>query len=133
MVVNQKNRDGEEDCGHCFARVNSSSSYKFQDGQVLITFGPTNTSNACTLNSSFIAFAATAAALDFGWPILCSRNKNWRDKLDSSMRSASVTVNKPPGPQQMLLRAKFLRNSQPSAPHPTCGNNDDCEVVIRME
>ena len=59
-------------------------------------------------------------------------------KLDNSMRSASVTcfqlipctqkptkttgsqaVNKPLGPQQTPLRAKFLRNSQPKAPQPT--------------
>ncbi len=52
-------------------------------------------------------------------PMFQSRNRNWRDKLDFSITSSSVTVTVPSVPQLSPISANALMNSHPSAPAPT--------------
>mmetsp|Transcript_29787 Transcript_29787/g.97491 ORF Transcript_29787/g.97491 Transcript_29787/m.97491 type:complete len:300 (+) Transcript_29787:2674-3573(+) len=69
--------------------------------------------------AAFIARTASDAATLLGCPTLCSRNRNCRFRLLFSMLSMSVTVTWPSSPVHMPIMARFLRNSQPSAPQPT--------------
>ena len=80
---------------------------------------PTRSWRASTLIRGFITFARAAAASDFGWPTLSSRKRNWRLRLETSMRSLSVTCRTPLSPKHRPMSAKFFMNSQPSAPQPT--------------
>ena len=81
--------------------------------------GATFSLHAVDANSAFMSDTALDAASDLRWPISLFRNKNWRFRLDFSISSMSVSVNDPASPVPTPMRAKFLINSQPSAPAPT--------------
>ena len=81
--------------------------------------GATRSWSAVALSCGFIFDTASTAELDFEWPTLWLRKRNWRDRFDFSMMSSSVTVSLPPAPHATPISARFLRNSQPSAPDPT--------------
>ena len=80
----------------------------------------THTCSASMLMPGLSRAAASPATVDLDCPMCQLRKRNWRERLDFSMTSSSVTVTRPPSalaPTPII--AKFLRNSQPSAPAPT--------------
>ena len=81
--------------------------------------GDTRFCNGIAFKSALIVFAAAVAHVDLAWPMFQSRNRNWRDRLDFSITSSSVTVTEPSAEHARPISAKFLMNSHPSAPAPT--------------
>ena len=81
--------------------------------------GETRFCSGSTLSAPLIALAALVAQVLFAWPMFQSRKRNCLERLDFSMTSSSVTVTLPSAPQDRPMSAKFLMNSQPSAPAPT--------------
>lgn len=80
---------------------------------------PTRCSMGRRRMSAFISRAARAAVADLGSPMSLARKRNWRERLLFSMRSMSVTVTSPSGPQPRPMSAQFLSISHPIAPAPT--------------
>lgn len=70
----------------------------------------------CPYKRGFIWSRVAQAVADFAFFTCFSLNKNWRERLEVSMWSGSVTDIYPFAP--MLIIAKFLSNSQPIAPAP---------------
>lgn len=113
--------------------------------------GETRSFSGRARSAGLMRSASRAAAVDLAWPMSQSRKRNWRERLDFSMVSSSVTVTRPleedeegggsssstvpptdassksavPTP----ISAKALRNSQPSAPAPT--RNTRCLASLR--
>ena len=77
----------------------------------------------------FIAVTLLAAVMLLAVPTCSARKRNCRLRFETSMRSPSVTVIMPPGAVATPSSAKFLRNSQPSAPQPTMNVLDACSFA----
>ena len=115
--------------------------------------GETRFCRARTRSAGLIFSASRAAAVDLAWPMSQSRKRNWRERLDFSMVSSSVTVTRPfeeeelegwssswtvpptagadgsPSAVPIPMRANALRNSHPRAPAPT--RNTRCLASLR--
>ena len=121
--------------------------------------GETRFCSGRTRSAGLILSASRAAAVDLAWPMSQSRKRNWRERLDFSMVSSSVTVTRPfseeeveeegggsssstvppttadddddeePSAVPTPIRANALRNSHPRAPAPT--RKTRCRASLR--